>query len=166
MPLARLGIVTTKLVDAPSLAAVFLRVTDRWFRAWGLGCVAALGVTGVMLAMGADGWRAPFVAAHLAALLALLPLGLALVADALVRSVRVQGSARIALLAVVNGHRVESALVALAFVGAAVSVSQFSDGIRAVRTGANIVTVSAVLILVVRYLNHARAAVPGRKDAR
>ena len=48
-------------------------LADRWFRAWGMAALVALAATVSMLLAGAEGWRVPFVAAHLAALLALLP---------------------------------------------------------------------------------------------
>jgi hypothetical protein len=47
-------------------------------------------------------------------------------------------------------------LVAAAFVSAGVSLSQFSDGARALRTAANLVTVAIIVVLVVRYLGAGR----------
>ena len=48
--------------------------------------------------------------------------------------------------------RLATVLVAVAFVAAAVSLSQFQDGVRVVRSLANFTTVGVILVLVGRYL--------------
>ncbi|MDA0366438.1 MAG: hypothetical protein O2843_11355, partial [Chloroflexi bacterium] len=59
------------------------RALDRLFRVAGAGALIALAATGAALALGVEAWRVPFVLAHLLALVALLPLGVALVLAAL-----------------------------------------------------------------------------------
>lgn len=129
-----------------------MQLVDRWFRAWGVLALAALGATAAMLALRAEPWRVPFVAAHLAALLALAPLGIALVVSTYVRQLRRGLSAFEAIRATLAHDRVATALTLVAFVAAAVSLSQFEGGVRWVRTTANLVTVTAAVTLIVRYL--------------
>lgn len=127
-------------------------IADRWFRVWGVAALAALAATAAMLALRLEAWRVPFVAAHLAALLALVPLGLALVASTYRAQVRAGNRGFDAVRATLEYDRVATTLTVLAFVAAAVSLSQFDGGIRIVRTVANITTVSMVVTLITRYL--------------
>lgn len=129
-----------------------LRLADRWFRAWGALTVLALAVTASMLALRAEAWRVPFVAAHLAALLALAPLSVALVASVYAGYLRAGRGVLGAAGATLAHDRVVTALVLLALASAAGSLSQFEGGVRWLRTAANLVTVSVVVALVGRYL--------------
>jgi hypothetical protein len=129
-----------------------LRVTDRWFRAWGVATLVLLAATGAMLAFDAGHWRLPFALAHLAALLALLPLGLVLVARALIEARPAGKSWFAAAGEAARRHMLVTALVALALVTVSLSLANFPDGDRAVRTLANLSTVVIVGALVVRYL--------------
>lgn len=121
---------------------------DRWFRTAGAVTLGLLALTAALLAAGASAWRPTFVLAHLAALIALAPLGAVLVW----RAARQEGG----LLPAVRRHRFATALVGLAFVAIAVSLLNFEDGIRWLRRVANLTTVSVVLVLVARYLAWAR----------
>jgi hypothetical protein len=129
-----------------------LVVADRWFRGWGVAALLALLATGVMLALSLEAWRAPFVLAHLCALLALVPLGVVLVSRTFARYRTERGS----LLGGVQGtfahDRVTTLLVAVALVAVVVSLSQFDGGVRVVRSAANLTTVAMILALVGRYL--------------
>ena len=69
-----------------------LFVADRWFRGWGAMAMLALVATGAMLALSLEAWRAPFVLAHLCALLALVPLGVVLVGRTFARYREERGS--------------------------------------------------------------------------
>jgi hypothetical protein len=128
-----------------------VQLVDRWFRAWGVLALVALAVTAAMLALRAEPWRVPFVAAHLAALVALLPLGVTLVASTYLRQLRMGQSALGAAGATLTYDRVATALTLLALATACVSLSQFA-GNQTVRLVANLVTVSVVVVLVVRYV--------------
>jgi hypothetical protein len=134
------------------------RRLDRLFRAAGGGALLALAVTGAALLLGIDAWRAPFVLAHLLALVALVPLGIALVAAALRAGYAERGTPLAAIRATVARFPLETALVAVACTGVAITLSQFDGGLRAARTTANAVTVAVVIVLVMRYLRAASAA--------
>jgi hypothetical protein len=138
-------------------------VVDRLFRVAGVVVVVALAVTGAMLALGQGAWRVPFVAAHLAALIALVPLGLALVFGALRDGAREGGSPAAAPGVVWRRYRLVTVLVLLTFVTVAITLSQFSGGVRGVRVVSNLATVAIVLTLVARYL---RRGPPGRAAGR
>ena len=131
-------------------------VADRWFRGWGVAALVALAATALLLAGGSKGWRVPFVLAHLAALLALAPLGGVLLVQALVEGYRASGSPAGAVGAAVGRHRLVAALLALVVVTVAVSLANFAGGTRWLRAAANLVTVAIVLLLVARYLRAAR----------
>ncbi|MEZ4554176.1 MAG: hypothetical protein R3B59_09745 [Dehalococcoidia bacterium] len=135
-----------------------LWVVDRWFRGWGVAALASLAVTGGMLALRLEAWRAPFVIAHLAALLALVPLGAVLVGRTFARYRRERGSVLAALRGTLSHDRLATMLVAVAFVAAAVSLSQFQDGVRVVRSIANFTTVGVIAVLVGRYLRHKQSS--------
>ncbi|MGE0227040.1 MAG: hypothetical protein AB7I38_10240 [Dehalococcoidia bacterium] len=129
-----------------------LWAADRWFRGWGVAALAALVVTIAMIALRLEAWRAPFVLAHLAALLALVPLGVVLVGRTFARYRRERGSVLGAVRGTLAHDGVATVLVAVAFVAAAVSLSQFQDGVRVVRSLANFTTVGVIVVLVGRYL--------------
>ena len=133
--------------DAPRA----LVVADAWFRGWGVATLAGLATTGVLLAARAEAWRSVFALSHLAALLALVPLGVVLVATHYVASRRTTRGPFIAAVWLVGTHRLETALTLLAFLGVAITLWQF-DGMREVRQASNAVTVAAVVALVGRYL--------------
>ncbi len=126
-----------------------LRATDRLFRIAGACAIGALILTAGALAADREWWRTPFVAAHLAALVALLPLGLVLAVDATRRA----GSAA----ALLRRHRGTVLLLAVSVVTVAVSLTNFEGGSRIARRVANLTTVAIVLVLIARYLRAAPA---------
>jgi len=123
-----------------------LALADRWFRLAGLGNLAVLAVTGILLLAGVEAWWVPFVLAHLMALVALLPLALVL----LVQAMREAGPA-----ATVRRYPLATALVAALAVTLTLSLMNF-EGNREVRRVANLGSVALILVLVVRYLRWAR----------
>lgn len=123
-----------------------LALADRWFRLAGLGNLAVLAVTGILLLAGVEAWWVPFVLAHLMALVALLPLALVL----LVKAMREAGPA-----ATVRRYPLATALVAALAVTLTLSLMNF-EGNREVRRVANLGSVALILVLVVRYLRWAR----------
>lgn len=129
-----------------------LYLTDRWFRGWGVAALLALLATGAMLAFSLDAWRAPFVLAHLCALLALVPLGAVLVGRTFARYREERGSLLAAVRGTLAHDRLATALVAVALVAVAVSLSQFDGGVRLVRSAANLTAVAVIVVLVGRYL--------------
>ena len=128
-----------------------LRLVDCWFRFAGIAAILALVVTIGMRTAGAEGWRGPFTAAHLAALSALLPLGIALI----VHVYREAGS----LGAMISRHRLVAG--ALLVIAVCVVVTQVTfTAYPAVRRVSNYVNVSIILLLIVHYLRwFARTAV-------
>lgn len=132
-----------------------VRVADRWFRVAGVVTLALLAVTGITLALGREAWRPIFALAHLAALMALLPLGAVLAWRAVIEARRVTGSAGRAAPAVARRYPVVTGLVLLSFVTAGISLANFADGERWVRTSANLSTVAIVAALVAHYLRTA-----------
>lgn len=127
-------------------------LADRWFRLAGVATLVALGATGVMLLTGTGAWRVPFVLAHLGAASALLPLAVTLVATEARRAHRERGSVPAAAAALLGRDRRVTALAVLFAVAVAVSLSQFPDGIRPLRSAANLTAVGCAVTLVVRYL--------------
>jgi hypothetical protein len=127
-------------------------VADRWFRGWGAAALLALLATGAMLALSLEAWRAPFVLAHLCALLALVPLGVVLVVRTFARYRAERGSLLGGVRGTLAHDRGSTLLVAVALVAVVVSLSQFDGGVRAVRSAANLTTVAMILVLVGRYL--------------
>ena len=132
----------------------------RWFRFAVTATLAALALTIAMLALRADAWRVPFVAAHLAALLALLPLGAGILVHAYRHHRRFHVGAGETLRAIVEANRLNTALVAVILVAAAISISQFT-GVRVIRASANAVTVTLVVTLVIRYFRWRAVAATG-----
>lgn len=135
-----------------------LRITDRWFRVWGVTALVALAATGVSLVTHWGAWRIPFVAAHLAALLALVPLGLMLIAQECRAAYHIADSITGTPGAIARRHPWVLLLLAVVIVSVAVSLANFAGGTRWLRAIANLVTVAIVLTLVVRYLRGARAS--------
>jgi hypothetical protein len=135
--------------------ARLLCVLDRWFRAWGLVTIGLLATTALALLVDAR-WRFPFALAHLAALVALLPLAIALAARALLEGREHARSWPGAIGYVASRYALVVALVLVAFATIALSLANFEDGNRAVRSLANFATVAIIAVLVVRYLRSER----------
>jgi len=132
---------------------------DRNFRLFGKLAIALLLATGGLLAAGVDAWRAVFALAHLAALVALLPLGIALIAHAF-RAAAAEGEG--GLMSVLRRHRLVAVLLAITVVTVVLSLANFEDGSRLIRRTANFTTVGIVLVLVLRYLVWSREALRRR----
>jgi cytochrome bd-type quinol oxidase subunit 2 len=124
-----------------------LFTADRWFRTLGAGAIMALGATGILLFAEGNAWRVIFVVAHLAALLALLPLGVVLV----LRAYHQSGG----LTSMVQRYPVVTVLLVCLLVTIVASLLNF-DGNREARRVANLGSVALILVLVVRYLRWAR----------
>lgn len=115
--------------------------------------VLLLVATVVLAMVGREAWRPVFGLAHLAAVAALVPLGLALVARAF-REAREQGTPGV--IGVVRRHAAIAAVLAVVVVTVTISLATFEDGPRWLRRTANLTTVALVLVLVARYLWWAR----------
>ena len=124
-----------------------LFTADRWFRTLGVGALMALGATGILLFAEGNAWRVIFVVAHLAALLALVPLGVVLV----LRAYRQSGG----LTSMVSRYPVAAVLLVCLAATIVASLLNF-DGNREARRVANLGSVALILVLVVRYLRWAR----------
>ena len=142
--------------EPPKPESMALWLVDGWFRGWGFGAIAALVGTLGMLALRMPEWRVPFVIAHVAALLAVAPLGVVLVGQTFARYRRESGSVAGGLRGLFTHDRLVTALVLASFVTAAVSLSQFQGGIRWLRALANYSTVAIVVTLTSRYLRASR----------
>ncbi len=145
---------TTAAGSAPRPSMPWLRRADRNFRFFGKITVALLLATAGLIAADIAAWRGVFASAHLAALVALLPLGVALVAHAF-RQARSAGDP--GLGGVLRRYRVVAILLAVTAVTVALSLANFEGGSRLVRRAANLTTVGIALVLVWRYLAWARA---------
>ena len=145
--------------EPPRPQSLALWLADGWFRGWGFGAVAALVGTLAMLALQQPEWRVPFVVAHVAALLAVAPLGMVLVGQTFARYRRSSGSVAGGLRGVFTHDRLVTALVLASFVTAGVSLSQFQGSIRWLRALANYSTVAIVVTLIWRYLRSSRRRV-------
>ncbi|MGE3961186.1 MAG: hypothetical protein AB7F65_05835 [Dehalococcoidia bacterium] len=132
---------------------------DRSFRLFGKLTIALLLATGGLIAADVAAWRGVFASAHLAALIALVPLGAALLAHAF-REARAAGDPGV--VGVVRRHRAIAILLAITLVTVAFSLANFPDGNRLVRRTANLTTVGIALALVWRYLAWARTNLPRR----
>lgn len=130
-----------------------LPLVDRLFRVLGIVTIVALAVTIAMLLVGAEAWRVPFVAAHLAGLIALAPLGVVL----MVLAYRDAGG----LSSMIARHALVAAALAVIAVCVTVTGMEFTAN-RDVRRISNIVTVSVVVLLVARYLWWSGRNVEGR----
>jgi peptidoglycan/LPS O-acetylase OafA/YrhL len=122
---------------------------DLVFRLAGAGALALLAATAVLLAMDVEAWHPIFAFAHLAALIALAPLGVLLVARAFAEARR-EGEPGIT--GVWRRHRRVAVVLGIVAITVAVSLLNFQDGIRWLRRVANLTTVVLVLVLVARYL--------------
>jgi hypothetical protein len=118
----------------PGSIPTSLARADLVFRLAGAGALALLAATAVLLALDVEAWRPVFAFAHLAALIALAPLG------------------------VWRRHREVVVLLVVVTITVAVSLMNFQDGIRWLRRVANLTTVALVLVLVARYLSWRREA--------
>lgn len=127
-------------------------IMDRSFRVFGVVALLMLALTAGSLATGIGAWRVPFVIAHLATLLALAPLGLVLVVEAIAQAVREGGSLGRAPAALLRRHGFVLLLLAVISVTIAVSLANFAGGTRWLRTTANLISVAVIVTLVVRYL--------------
>ena len=132
-------------------------VADRMFRVFGVVALASLLLTFASLGTGIGAWRVPFVAAHLATLLALAPLGVVLAVEAIAQASRDAGSLGGVPAALARRHGFVLLLLAIISVSIAVSLANFSGGQRWLRSTANYVSVVIILTLVVRYLRSARS---------
>lgn len=126
-----------------------LFTADRWFRILGFATLMALASTGILLLAEGSAWRVMFVIAHLAGLLALVPLGVVLI----LRAYRHEGG----LAAMAARHPLVGGLLACLAVTVTLSLLNF-EGDREVRRIANLTTVAIVAVLVVRYLRWSREA--------
>ena len=133
--------------------------SDRSFRLFGKLAIALLLATAGLLAAGIEAWRGVFALAHLVAVVALLPLGGALVVHAF-REAAARGER--GLPALLRRHRVVAVLLVVMAITVALSLANFEGGSRVLRRIANLTTVAIVLILVWRYLAWAREHLPGR----
>ena len=133
--------------------------SDRTFRLFGKLAIALLLATAGLLAADIEAWRGVFALAHLVAVVALVPLGGALVVHAF-REAAARGEP--GLGAVLRRHQVVALLLAVAAVTIALSLANFEGGSRVLRRAANLTTVTIVLVLVWRYLAWAREHLPGR----
>lgn len=123
---------------------------DRTFRIFGVLTVVGLIATIAGAMNGAAWWRPVFSASHLTALIALVPLGIALV----VYAYREAGS----LGAMLSRHGRVAVVLAVIAVSVAVTLVEF-DGNRQVRRISNYTTVGLVLLLIVHYFRWFRATV-------
>ena len=127
-----------------------LVAADRLFRIGGVTTLLLLLATISPGLAGAGAWRLLFTAAHLAALVALLPLSLVMARHAFARA---RADGRPGIRGVMRRYRGTVALLLLLAVAVAISLVNFEDGNRALRRLANYTTVAAALVLVVRYLH-------------
>ncbi len=126
---------------------------DWVFRNAGKVTIALLLTTLALLVVDADYWVSTFLLAHLAALVALLPLGVVLVRHAFARAAAEGDPGPGGVMS-----RYRDVVVVLLLIAIAVTVTlvNFEDGIRWLRRVANFVTVGLVLFLVVRYMRWMR----------
>lgn len=127
-----------------------LRTVDRTFRIFGVLTILGLIATVAGAMSGAAWWRPVFSASHLTALIALLPLGIALI----VYAYREAGS----IGAMLSRHRRIAVVLAVIAVSVAITLVEF-NGNRQVRRISNYTTVGLVLLLIVHYFRWFRATV-------
>lgn len=151
---------TTQARPIPAPVSPWLVRLDRNFRLFGKLTLALLLATAGLIAADVEAWTGVFLLAHLAALVALLPLGVMLV----VRAFRdpADGSRRSGAGVVLRRYRLVAALLGLALVTVVLSLVNFEDGNRVVRRAANLSTVGIVWVLVWRYLVWSREHLPRR----
>lgn len=150
-----MGSMTTAAGSPSAGASSWLLRADRNFRFFGKVTLALLLATAGLIAADVDAWRGVFGFAHLAALVALLPLGIALIAHAF-REARAAGDP--GLLGVLRRHRFVAVLLGVVLVTVVLSLVNFEGGSRIVRRTANLTTVGIALVLVWRYLMWSRDA--------
>lgn len=119
-----------------------LRLVDKTFRIFGILTILGLIATIAGAMNGAAWWRPVFSASHLTALIALVPLGLVLVAQAY----REAGSVG----AMLSRHARVAIVLALIAVSVAITLIEF-DGNRTVRRVSNYTTVALIALLLVHY---------------
>ncbi len=127
-----------------------MRLADRWFRMMGGVTLALLAATLALQVAGREAWRPVFGLAHLAALVALVPLGIAILRHA-TREASAAGAGPL-LPALVQRHPQVAFLLAAAALTIVLSLLNFEDGNRALRRVANLTTVAIMMALVLRYL--------------
>jgi len=127
-----------------------LRLVDRSFRIFGIVTLVGIAITILGAMNGAGWWRPVFSASHLAALIALVPLGVALV----VYAYREAGS----LGAMLSRHARIVITLAVIAVSVTITLVEF-DGNRTVRRISNFTTVGLVLLLIVHYFRWFRSTV-------
>lgn len=154
-----MGSMTTAAGSPSTGASPWLIRADRNFRFFGKVTLALLLATAGLFAAEVDAWRGVFALAHLAALVALLPLGVTLIAYAF-REARAEGDP--GLLRVLRRHRLVAVLLGAVLVTVVLSLANFEDGNRLVRRTANLTTVGIALALVWRYLLWSREALRRR----
>lgn len=155
-----MDMVTQSAGASGSLApSAWLLRFDRSFRLFGKLALALLLATVGLLAADVEAWRGVFALAHLVVLVAVLPLGVVLIAHGF-REAAAAGEP--GLSGVLRRHRVVATLLAVALVAITLSLANFEGGSRAIRRVANLTTVALVLVLVWRYLAWARERLPRR----
>lgn len=127
-----------------------LRTVDKTFRIFGVLTILGLIATIAGAMNGAAWWRPVFSASHLTALIALVPLGIALV----VYAYREAGS----LGAMLSRHSRVAVVLAVIAVSVTITLIEF-NGNRQVRRISNFTTVGLVLLLIVHYFRWFRATV-------
>ena len=127
-----------------------LRTVDKTFRIFGVLTLVGLIATIAGAMNGAAWWRPVFSASHLTALIALVPLGIALI----VYAYRESGS----LGAMLSRHARIAIVLALIAVSVTITLVEF-NGNRDVRRISNFTTVGLVLLLIVHYFRWFRSTV-------
>ncbi|MGE3857579.1 MAG: hypothetical protein AB7G21_11555 [Dehalococcoidia bacterium] len=127
-----------------------LRTVDKTFRIFGVLTILGLIATIAGAMNGAAWWRPVFSAAHLTALIALVPLGIALV----VWAYRDAGG----LGAMLSRHARIAIVLALIAVSVTITLVEF-NGNRDVRRISNFTTVGLILLLIVHYFRWFRSTV-------
>ena len=125
-----------------------LRLADRSFHIFGIITVVGVVLTVLGVAVGAVWWRPVFSVSHVTALIALVPLGLALI----VYAYREAGS----LGAMWSRHTKIVVVLAVVAVSVTITLVEF-DGNRAVRRISNFTTIGLVLLLIAYYVRWFRS---------
>ena len=130
-----------------------IRLVDRLFRIFGVLTIVGVGITIYGAMNAAPWWRPVFSLSHLTALIALVPLGVALI----VLAYREAGS----LGAMVSGHSLIVGALLVIAVSVTITLVEF-NGNRTVRRISNFTTGTLVVLLVVHYFRWFRARFAGR----
>jgi len=120
-----------------------LRVVDRVFRVAGIATIVGIIATIALAMAGAPIWRPVFTLSHLTALIALVPLGVVLIALAY----REAGG----LGPMLSRHARIVIVLAVIAVSVTITLIEF-NGNRTVRRISNFTTVGLVLLLLVHYV--------------